>query len=72
MSAAERAARDADLRDHLAHHLAAAGHHLAAAVVAGGVTFSVGTADPPADLTEDQAAAALELGEAVVVRQPRQ
>lgn len=72
----EEAERQAEhRRRNLAADLRGRGHRLAALLVAGGV--NVGVADhldaEGADvevITEDQAAAALELGEAVVVWRP--
>lgn len=64
MSAEER---DVELRRNLAAHVRAADHPLAAAVIAGDVELAA-LSEPDELLTEDQAIAALALGETVNVR----
>lgn len=60
---------DIDRRLHLAAHVRAVGHPLAAAVISGGITITAAGGELlPDELTEDQAVGALELGEPVVIR----
>lgn len=73
MSAREEFERQrAGMAENLAAHVRAAGHPFAAAVLEGNVKLGVvgEDGDVEAPVSEDQAAGALELGEAVVVWRP--